>query len=98
MILTIAWSDAESFGWCFDGEPTESVVAISSVGTQANEISRSLFVAGYREMMKQLKPTAVIFYGSIPDECADERNIPIAAFQDKFKKQMNTGRQEGSTI
>lgn len=34
VIPTICWSDRDSFEWCFDGEPTQSVVAVSSVGTQ----------------------------------------------------------------
>lgn len=88
VIPTIAWSDAESFDWCFDGEPTESVVAISSVGTLTSEVSRSLFVAGYREMTKRLRPTTVIFYGSIPDECANERNVTITAFQNTIQKRL----------
>lgn len=33
VIPTICWSNKESFEWCFDGEPTQSVVAVSSVGT-----------------------------------------------------------------
>ena len=34
VIPTICWSDRKSFEWCFDGEPTQGVVAVSSVGTQ----------------------------------------------------------------
>ena len=40
VIPTICWSGRESFGWCFDGEPTHSVVAVSSVGTQNSKESK----------------------------------------------------------
>lgn len=32
VIPTISWSDRESFEWCFDGEPVDGAVAVSSVG------------------------------------------------------------------
>lgn len=66
---TISWSTPDSYEWCFDGEPMGGVVAVSSVGTQNNSESKRLFLQGYEEMMKRLKPSWVIFYGKVPLEC-----------------------------
>lgn len=66
---TIAWSTPDSYDWCFDGEPTGGIVAVSSVGTQKNKESKRLFLQGYEEMMKRLDPQFVIFYGNVPEEC-----------------------------
>lgn len=66
---TISWSTPDSYDWCFVEEPVNSIVAISSVGTQANKESKRLFLKGYEEMMKRLNPTFVIFYGNVPEEC-----------------------------
>lgn len=66
---TISWSTPESYEWCFDGEPIASIVAVSSVGTQANEESKKLFLDGYKEMVKRLNPLGIIFYGKVPEEC-----------------------------
>lgn len=66
---TISWSTPESYDWCFDGEPVGGIVAVSSVGTQAKEESKRLFLQGYEEMMKRLSPKWVIFYGKVPEEC-----------------------------
>lgn len=66
VIPTISWSTPDSFNWCFDGEPHESVVAVSSVGC-ADVIDD--FIAGYNEMMRQLHPTKIIFYGHVPEQC-----------------------------
>ena len=32
VIPNISWSDERSFEWCFDGEPENSIVCVSSVG------------------------------------------------------------------
>lgn len=83
VIPTICWSDESSFEWCFDGEPKNSVVAVSSVGTQADKTSRLAFMRGYEEMLNRLNPTSILFYGTVPSEC-DGNIIELQAFQSKF--------------
>jgi len=68
---TISWSAPDSYAWCFDGEPANSIVAVSSVGTQKHKESKRLFLSGYAEMMRRLSPTGVIFYGVVPPECEE---------------------------
>lgn len=68
-IPTIAWSTPESFEWCFDGEPTNGIVAVSSVGIMNSRRKKELFMAGYNEMLSRLSPETILFYGMIPDEC-----------------------------
>ena len=46
VIPTIGWSDRDSFKWCFDGEPRNSIVAVSSIGTQKDKKSKQLFLNG----------------------------------------------------
>lgn len=69
VIPTISWSTPDSFEWCFDGEPTHSCVAISSLGAANSKEKKKLFLAGYNEMIKRLEPTQIIFYGKVPEEC-----------------------------
>lgn len=78
---TISWSTPDSYDWCFDGEPEGGIVAVSSVGTQANKESKRLFLRGYEEMMNRLNPIFVIFYGNVPEEC-DWNVIHIKPHQD----------------
>lgn len=82
---TISWSTPESYEWCFDGEPVGGIVAVSSVGTQKNEVSKRLFLRGYEEMMKRLDPTWVIFYGHVPLEC-DWNVIRVKPHYDEIVK------------
>lgn len=85
VIPTISWSTPDSFEWCFDGEPTQSAVAVSSVGATNSKEKRALFLAGYNAMLERLHPATVLFYGKVPREC--EGNIVnIPAFQERFGK------------
>ena len=85
VIPTISWSDHRSYDWCFDGEPVGGCVAVSAVGTQMAAAQKQLFIDGYREMMDRLKPSKIIFYGDVPDECYGNI-VQIQAFQDTIKK------------
>lgn len=83
VIPTVGWSDADSFEWCFDGEPTHSVVAVSAIGTQNNKENKRRFLDGYMEMVKRLEPTQIIFYGNVPEECKGNI-VRVKAFSEKF--------------
>jgi len=83
VIPTISWSDKDSFDWCFDGEPVNSVVAISTVGCMNREESKELFFAGYEEMKRVLSPTKILCYGKVPDKIKDEVEY-IGCYYDKI--------------
>ena len=63
VIPTICWGDERSYDFCFEGEPTESVVSVSSVGVCNNKKTIELFHKGFMEMKKRLKPTKILFFG-----------------------------------
>ena len=85
VIPTISWSDEKSFDWCFDGDPVGGAVAVSSVGTQMDQNSRRLFLAGYSEMLRRLEPEIILFHGDIPEGC--EGNIvPMATYQKRLRR------------
>ena len=86
VIPTIGWSDHDSYKWCFDGEPKNSIVAVSSIGTQRYKESKQLFLDGYKEMIKRLKPTKILFWGNIPPEIDKTNIIQMGYIMDeKFK-------------
>ena len=88
VIPTISWGDEDSYEWCFDGEPKNSTLAISSVGVMDNPEARRLFIRGFNEMIARLAPTRLIVQGSLPDECiVDGLDIfKIEAFQEKLRE------------
>lgn len=85
VIPTITWSFPPSYDFCFDGEPENSVVAISSVGCMKSKEAKKMFVDGYEEMVKRLHPSEIIFYGTIPEQCMGNI-IRVMPFQSKFDK------------
>lgn len=91
VIPTVTWSYESSWDFCFDGEPENSVVAISSVGCLKNERDRCMLIEGYCEMVRRLNPSCIIFYGTVPDECKGNI-IRVKPFQDKFKKAVCEGK------
>lgn len=65
VIPTIAWGEPNTFWFCFDGIETGSVVAVSTVGVRKE---KALFMQGYNELIRKIKPKAVICYGEPFDE------------------------------
>lgn len=88
VIPTICWSDEKSFDWCFDGEPTESVISISTVGCMNSKANKEGFFKGYEEMKKRLNPSKILCYGTIPKELEKEV-IDIGCH---WKERFNNGR------
>ena len=91
VIPTICWSDPESYEWCFDGEPENSIISISSVGTQKHRESKELFAQGLREAIKRLNPSEILWYGKVPEEF-DWNVIRIKPYQDEVKERVKNGR------
>lgn len=98
VIPTISWGDESSLEWCFDGEPEGGVIAVSSVGTQLNKRAAELFQLGYAEMLKHLEPSAILFYGTVPEDCKSDKIIPLTSFQDSLKKRIGSGKGTGGVL
>ena len=62
VIPTIGWTTKESFEWCFDGEPHNSIVAVADIGCSKKPEVRELFLQGYEEMLRRLTPSKVLFF------------------------------------
>jgi hypothetical protein len=62
VIPDVAFADEDSFEWAFLGLPKNDVLAISTVGTKRSE-RREMFIKGFAEMNRVLRPRALIVYG-----------------------------------
>lgn len=60
VIPTLAWDGPETFWFCFDGIEQNSIVAVSTLGVRTE---KDLFMQGYNEMLRRLKPSKIICYG-----------------------------------
>lgn len=64
VIPVIRWMFEDSYEWCFDGEPKNSIVAVSNIGCNKDKKLKKMFDAGYQEMLKRLNPSKILFYSA----------------------------------
>ena len=62
VVPTVMWGFEDTWDWCFDGYPTNSIVAVSNLGTQKSQLERNYFNNGYFEMLRRLNPSKILFF------------------------------------
>ena len=93
VILTIGWTTPKYYSLCFLGVEKGSVVAISTMGVQQDDITQKLFLDGYHEMQQRLQPSLVICLGSCLKEIVEE-NVLYISYDQSFGNQFQVGWQE----
>ena len=96
VIPNVGWGIPETYSWCFDGLPTRSVVAISTVGCVKYKHAVKPFLHGYDAMIERLQPTAVVCYGSTKvfsgrEGTLSRESVPVFGYPCKW----DTYKQEG---
>ena len=91
VIPNVTWSTPESFDYCFDGQPTDSVIAINCQGILSSELSMYFWRTGYEEALRRLKPRLILRYGDMmPGENED---ISVYYPNEYIKKLKQYGRK-----
>lgn len=84
VINNIRWGTVETYDYCFEGIPTDSIVSIGTVGGSPRRIiDRERFEQGFFEMIKRLHPHTIIVYGSGRYPCfekAKQTGIRVIAY------------------
>lgn len=87
VINNVRWGTSETYKFCFDGIPKYSIVSIGTVGGSPFKLlDRTRFEEGLFEMVKVLKPYAIIVYGSAKYSCFETLKrfgIKIFEFQSR---------------
>lgn len=90
VVNNVRWGTEETFDYCFEGIPRNSIVAIGTVGGGPRKlIDRDRFEAGLFKMVELLHPHTILVYGSANGKCFDllrEQGIRIVSFQSKTAK------------
>lgn len=79
VIPVASWGDETSFGWCFEGLPKHSTIAVSSNGCIKNPEG---FIKGFEELLKRCEPELIICLGKFPGEYT--YSTPIKYFYNNF--------------
>lgn len=65
VIPTVSWGDENTFGFCFDGIPKGSIVAVSTYMVHEHNNrsdQKDFFMKGYNEMLRRIQPSKIICY------------------------------------
>ena len=63
VINNVRWGTPESYMYCFDGIPKNSIVAISTVGCIKDKRDEQRFTDGLYVMVERLNPSHILVYG-----------------------------------
>lgn len=66
VIPNVTWAGEASYDMMFSGIPTDSIVAVASLGALRDAEDKKYFKEAYSIMLERLRPTDVIFYGNLP--------------------------------
>lgn len=61
----VTWSLPDSYEYCIEGLPQNSIIAINSTGVPKYDFSKALWLKGYNYVVERLKPTLILRYGPI---------------------------------
>ena len=93
VIPVINWMYDDSFEWCFDGEPCNAIVAVSSKGVCNSKAMIDMFRTGYAEMERKLQPTKVLWFGKY---CLEEPRGNVMMIKTTFDDRIAMLRREHS--
>ena len=84
VVNNVRWGTPETWRYCFDGIPHNSIIAIGTVGGSPRKlIDRRRFEKGLEELVRTLSPHTILVYGSANYPCFDkliERGIRVIAY------------------
>ncbi|MBO4531359.1 MAG: DUF4417 domain-containing protein [Paludibacteraceae bacterium] len=97
VINNVRWGTEETYAYCFEGVPTNSIVAIGTVGGGPRRLKdRERFEKGLLKMIEILRPHTVLVYGSSNGDCfriLEEQGIHIVSYQSKTAKDFERRRK-----
>ena len=99
VIPTISWAEEKTFDFAFEGIPTGSIVAVSTIGVKQKEECNSIFKLGMDEMIKRIQPKVILCYGGKVDY--DFKNIKVIYYNNEVTermKELKKGDKENASI
>lgn len=93
VVPTITWAQPSTFGFCFEGIPAHSTIALSTVGLMNCREGVELFREGADEACKRLMPIRVIAYGK---PCGfDANGAEVVWFRSEMQERFESIKAKG---
>jgi len=90
VISNVRWGAEETWRYCFDGNPRNSILAIGTVASGIRLLkNRPLFENGLFYMADLLEPHTIIVYGSANYKCFDilrDKGIHVVSYPSKMSE------------
>ena len=90
VVNNVRWGTEETYKYCFEGIPTNSIVAIGTVGGGPRKLEdRERFENGLSKMVEILSPHTIMVYGSANYDCFEkliEKGINVVACPSRTAK------------
>lgn len=91
IIPTVGWNEPESWEWCFDGIPKNSIVAMSTNGIVGKESIKN-FATGYEEMIRRVQPYKIVCVGRPIDVPGEIDIIYFDSYSMQMRKRLEHGK------
>ena len=96
VINNVRWGTADSFEYCFEGIPQNSIISIGTVGGGPRKlIDRDRFEFGLFKMVDILQPHTILIYGSSIGKCFDilrNKGIKIVSYPSRTARFYERGK------
>lgn len=86
VVPTLQWADFRTFDFCFQGIEPGGTVAVSTLGSAKNPISRGYWIEGMRHAINELTPDTILLYGTPID--FDFGNILVIHYENTIIKRL----------
>lgn len=86
VIPTLSWAEKETFEFCFEGIPKDSIVSISTIGVKKNKEALKIWKAGVDELIRRIEPSTILIYGGKLDY--DYGNIEVIYYENQVTERM----------
>lgn len=90
VIPTVSWAERETFDFCFDGLPENSVLSISTIGVKNSPEAMGIWKDGVTELIKRKKPHTLLVYGGAVD--FDYGETEVMYFANAVTERMKDGK------
>ena len=93
------WGTQETWKYCWDGIPKNSVICIGTVGGSPRKlVDRKRFEEGLEELVRVLQPHTILIFGSANYPCFDRlgaQGINVIAYPGNTASAFNKRRRAG---
>lgn len=97
VIPVASWGDANSLSYCFEGLPSNSVIAVCGIGHEHCSAAKKLWLYAVNKLIDNLSPTTLIVFGGNEE---DTRDLPanIVYYPDYIHKKFRANGKKKQTV